>query len=198
MRTTLHIILFSAAILWYRFSIAQDATFTFQVSSLQTYTVTFTATGHVMADTLSYTFTWDFDDGNTGSYPFIQHRYAAAGTYTVTLSVQDNNTLATDSYSLAVSITDEFAVPNVFTPDGDGINDQFIIQSNGFTPLTVTIFNRAGSVVFKRTAPTVVWDGRTPSGERARPGVYYFVITSDDPLYNKTGFVHLFYGKDSR
>ncbi len=198
MRTTLHIFLFTLAILWCRFSIAQDATFTFQVSSLQTYTVTFTATGHVMADTLSFTFNWDFGDGNTGNYPFVQHRYSAAGTYTVTLSVQDNNSMVTDSYSLAVTITDEFDVPNVFTPDDDGINDQFIIQSNGFTPLTVNIFNRAGSVVFKKTAPTVAWDGRTPSGDRARPGVYYYVITSEDAFYNKTGFVHLFYGKGSR
>lgn len=180
-----------------RFSSAQDATFTYQVSSLQTFTVTFRTT-YLMEDTLSYLFTWDFGDGTTGSYPIIQHSYAAAGTYNVTLIVQDNNTLINDSYSLSVIIRDGFAVPNVFTPDGDGRNDQFIIQSNGATPLTVTIFNRAGSVVYKQTAPTIVWDGRTPSGDRAKPGVYYYVIASDEEGFNKTGFFHLFYGKDSR
>jgi gliding motility-associated-like protein len=176
-----------------------DASFTFDISRLQTYSVRFNVTNHTMADTTAYLFEWDFGDGETGSYPLILHTYKTAGTYTVTLNVSDITAPAiTSTFSANVFITDAFDVPNVFTPDGDGINDQFIVQSNGVTPITITIFNRAGTVVFKNTAPTVIWDGRTPSGDRARPGVYYYVITSDDELYNKTGFVHLFYGKDSR
>lgn len=194
---TIRPLFFFTAILWCQLSISQDATFTFQVSSPQSYAVTFETT-YEMLDTATYTFDWDFGDGNTGNYPKIAHKYSAAGTYTVTLTVQNISTLASDVSSLLVTVGDVFNVPNVFTPDGDGKNDQFIVQSNGVTPLTITIFNRAGSVVYKQTAPTIVWDGRSPSGDRAKPGVYYYVITSDVKIYNKTGFFHLFYGKDSR
>lgn len=198
MRSTIHTFLLLIAIFWCSNAFSQDATFTFQVSSLQTYAVTFTTTNHAMADTASYTFNWDFGDGNTGNYPVYEHKFNAAGTYTVTLTVQNITTLASDASSQSVTVGDVFNVPNVFSPDGDGINDLFIAQSNGVTPLTITIFNRAGSVVYKQTAPTIAWDGRSPSGDRVKPGVYYYVITSDEEIYNKTGFFHLFYGKDSR
>lgn len=198
MRSTIHKFLLLIAIFWCSNAFSQDATFTFQASSLQSYAVTFTASNHVMADTVTYTFNWDFGDGNTGNYPINEHKFSAAGTYTVTLTVQNISTLASDVSSQSVAVGDVFDVPNVFTPDGDGINDLFIVQSNGVTPLTITIFNRAGSVVYKQTAPTIAWDGRSPSGDRAKPGVYYYVITSDEDAFNRTGFFHLFYSKDSR
>lgn len=198
MRRTIQSFIFLIAIFWCQPVISQDATFTYQVNSLQTYSVTFTTTNHVMADTLSYTFNWNFGDGNTGMYPIVEHKYSVAGIYSVTLTVENISTSATDALTQSVTIVDAFEVPNVFTPDGDGINDLFIAQSNGVTPVTITIFNRAGNVVFKNTAPTILWDGRTPSGAKAKPGVYYYVITSSDDFYKKTGFVHLIYGKDSR
>lgn len=198
MRSAIQTLIMLISIFWFSNAFTQDANFTFRVHSLQTYAVTFTATNHVMADTLTYYFDWDFGDGNTGRYPFIEHRYSAAGTYTVTLRVQHKVSLASDALTNVVTVGDTFSVPNVFSPDGDGKNDLFMVQSNGVTPLSITIFNRAGNVVFRKTAPTIIWDGRTPSGARAKPGVYYYVISSDDDFYNKTGFVHLFYGKDSR
>jgi gliding motility-associated-like protein len=197
MRSTIHTFLLLIAIFWCSNAFSQDATFTFQISSLQTYAVTFETT-YDMLDTATYTFEWDFGDGNTGNYPKIIHKYSAAGTYSVTLTVQNISTLASDVSSQSVTVGDVFNVPNVFSPDGDGINDLFIAQSNGVTPLTITIFNRAGSVVYKQTAPTIAWDGRSPSGDMVKPGVYYYVITADEEIYNKTGFFHLFYGKDSR
>lgn len=177
---------------------AQDATFTYQIDRVKVYSVIFQSSNYVMDDTLSYSFSWDFGDGNTGSYPFVMHTYQEPGTYTVRLNVTDSNTSLTDSYFLSVTISDFFNVPNVFTPDGDGINDLFIAQSDGVTPVTITIFNRAGSIVYKRSAPTIVWDGKTPSGQRVSPGVYYYVITSEKESYKQTGFFHLFYDKKSR
>lgn len=182
-----------------------DIFFVHKIDELATLRVIFesyytTATGSEvrfsMDDTLDYSFEWSFGDGDTGSYPVVMHQYSAPGTYEAALTVT-SLTDPSDSYTtfppLSVTVEDSFEVPNVFTPDGDGNNDYFIVRSNGFIPLTITIFDRAGNVVYKHSSPVINWDGRTPSGTLVKPGVYYYVITSSEPLYNKTGFVHILY-----
>ena len=183
-----------------------EVSFEYEVEDLSTYQVIFRSfyrfgTGpevfFTAADTLLYSFGWDFGDGNTGSSPVVTHRYASPGTYNAELTV----TSLTDpgevfiSGVIPVTVAGSFEVPNVFTPDGDGINDSFIVRSDGVTPLTVTVFDRGGSIVYKHTAPVISWDGRTAAGRRVSPGVYFYVITSSEPLYNKTGFVHILYNK---
>ncbi len=178
----------------------------YQVDDLASFRVTFTAYYHeyggapvefAMDDTLRYRFEWNFGDGNTGNWPVMLHTYPATGVYNVTLTVTDRDDPLREFNSgvLPVNIEETFEVPNVFTPDGDGINDNFIVRSDGVTPLTITIFDRAGNIVYKHTSPVISWDGRNPSGIRVSPGVYYYVITSSVDSYNKTGFVHVFYNR---
>lgn len=176
----------------------------YSVDDLSSFHVTFssyylTGTGTSVAfsqeDESDYRFEWDFGDGETGSQPIEMHRYASAGIYDVTLTVTDiDDESLTWSASLQVTVAESFEVPNVFTPDGDGYNDSFIIRSNGITPLDITIMDRGGNVVYRHSSPVINWDGRTPGGLRVSPGVYYYVISSSEPLYNKNGFVHIFYG----
>ncbi len=154
-------------------------------------TVYFTA-----EDSGNYDFFWEFGDGSTGSQPAMMHSYMSAGTYDVTLTITDiSDPSLTMSDIIEVTVNDAFEVPNVFTPDGDGINDVFIVRSNGVTPLNITIFDRGGSIVYQHTSPIINWDGRTPGGTLVRPGVYYYVITSSEPFYNKKGFIHVYYGR---
>ncbi|MGQ0828856.1 MAG: PKD domain-containing protein, partial [Bacteroidota bacterium] len=85
---------------------------------------------------------------------------------------------------------EELFIPNVFTPNGDGINDEFAIggvckQDN----YKVQIFNRWGIQLFTTDIKNLAWDGRTKSGEEASDGVYYYVLTHKDKTY--TGFLHL-------
>ena len=178
----------------------------YRVDDLASFRVTFSARYHenggparafAAGDTLRYRFEWDFGDGNTGRLPVVMHSYTAAGTYNVTVTVTDRDDplMVFTSDVLPVTVEEVFEVPNVFTPDGDGINDYFIIRSDGVTPLTITVFDRAGNVVYKHTSPVINWDGRNPSGTRVRPGVYYYVITSAEPVYNRTGFVHIYYNR---
>ncbi len=149
-------------------------------------------------DTLEYRFYWDLGDGNSETGPAVLHSYERPGSYFVTLTVTRKEDMLLSSHSEEVTVSEEFRVPNVFTPDGDGINDLFIVKSDGVTPLSITVFDRSGSVVFKKTAPVISWDGRTPSGILVRPGVYYYIIRSDAPIYNKTGFFHVFYDRGIR
>ena len=70
-------------------------------------------------------------------------------------------------------------VPNVFSPNGDGLNDEFIIfNSPGITILSLRVFNRWGDEVFvvQPTAEqTVSWDGRF-NGRSLNPDVFVYQI----------------------
>ncbi|RYY99902.1 MAG: PKD domain-containing protein, partial [Chitinophagaceae bacterium] len=72
-------------------------------------------------------------------------------------------------------------LPNAFTPDGDGVNDVFMVQGTGIARVkTFRVFNRWGELVFERNAinandPTAGWDGRV-RGVPASPDVYVYTV----------------------
>ena len=88
--------------------------------------------------------------------------------------------------------------PNVFTPNEDGLNDDWIIR-NLPKNSQIKIYDRWGVMVGGIENPegiqgTFKWDGRTTSGERCANGVYYYMVTTTDT--NATGkvthgFIHL-------
>ena len=64
-------------------------------------------------------------------------------------------------------------VPNVFTPNGDGSNDEFFISASNVTSVKVTIVNRWGNVMASYDDVQGKWDGMV-SGNEAAEGVYFF------------------------
>lgn len=83
-------------------------------------------------------------------------------------------------------------VPNVFTPNGDGINDVFKAKTHSVESFKGVILNRWGRQVFEWTSPEEGWDGRI-HGKYATPGTYYYIITArglekyNPPRYVKKG-----------
>lgn len=90
--------------------------------------------------------------------------------------------VASDSLTIRVTEVRKVFIPNAFSPNGDGINDQFTI--NGDVPNVqaielLQVFNRWGGLVFEQEglAPNDLnggWDG-TDNGEELEPGLYTFV-----------------------
>ena len=79
--------------------------------------------------------------------------------------------------SLPVSgttITDEVYIPNTFTPNGDGLNDQFRVYSNVIREMHLMIFSQWGEKVFESRAQTAIWYG-THGGKPQPSGVYMYV-----------------------
>ena len=77
--------------------------------------------------------------------------------------------------------------PNVFTPNGDGVNDAFVINAENMKEVGCTIYNRWGEVVEVRSWQTAVgnksitvWDGRNNSGVECTEGVYYYIVEAKD------------------
>lgn len=67
-------------------------------------------------------------------------------------------------------------VPNVFTPNNDGVNDFFKIRTNGYETLRCTIYDRYGSVVYEFFGLNGSWDGRTHAGMECSNGTYFVIL----------------------
>ncbi len=73
----------------------------------------------------------------------------------------------------------EFIIPNIFTPNGDRINDEFAPLACGVYEYEVEIFNRYGTKVFSSNSLNISWDGRI-SGLKAHSGIYFYSIKIKD------------------
>lgn len=96
---------------------------------------------------------------------------------------------------MCIEVTKEFSiyVPNAFTPNGDGINDEFLAFGYNITDFTMEIFDRWGEKLFSSGELTKGWDG-TFKGQLSEFAVYIYKITYkglDGKKVNKTGHVTL-------
>ena len=101
-----------------------------------------------------------------------------SGVYTITLSVQDNLGCE-DQYSLLVTVIDPIlSIPNVVTPNGDGINDELLFSELYFKTYQVEIFNRWGDLIYtiKDQTGLAIWDAATQEGKPVTDGVYFYHI----------------------
>lgn len=114
---------------------------------------------------------WTFGDGNGTGTQNPSYAYSNQGEYTVTLVVTDINE-CTDTTSRSYLIANSVAVPNSFTPNGDGFNDFFVIQGlEAFPESKLLIFNRWGNEIYSVNAYANNWDaGNAPDG------VYFYVL----------------------
>jgi gliding motility-associated-like protein len=139
-----------------------------------------------------YTYHW-IQPMDMPDQSFLLHPYDMPGSaYPVQLIVQDALGCI---YTLnsTVPVTDTIGIPNVFTPNDDGRNDELKIYSNGKDLISLKIFTRTGQMVYETQARILSWDGRLPSGQKASPGIYYYIITrgGDNPV-NKVGFFYIY------
>jgi gliding motility-associated-like protein len=90
----------------------------------------------------------------------------------------------------------ELIIPNVFSPNGDGVNDCWQVKSNGIVTegFKCSIYNRWGIVIFETTQVNDKWGGRTTSGVECNAGVYYYTIeftNAKGDLEKRNGYVSL-------
>jgi gliding motility-associated-like protein len=146
------------------------------------------------ASTGSVTYLWNFGDGTSSTVNNPQHNYAAIGTYQVTQYVYSANGCV-DSIRATYTVVEQnrLFIPNVFTPNGDGLNDRFTMVATGIDRLCTTVFDRWGNEVFRSNCGiTDFWDGKI-NGSVAPEGVYvYFVkyrATINGRTYERNGSV---------
>lgn len=77
----------------------------------------------------------------------------------------------------AVSFSQESVnIPNVFSPNQDGVNDFFQIRSTGYSTLKCSIFDRYGGLVYQFYGLNGNWDGYTHAGMECVEGTYFLIV----------------------
>ncbi len=107
--------------------------------------------------------------------------YNQPGNYTVTAYVQKGKCIDTAYAYITVELPSEIIVPNVFSPNGDGVNDLFHLQrSSNLSNISAKIFDRWGNIVYELTTDkgNIEWDGKNQAGVDVPQGTYLYVITA--------------------
>lgn len=119
---------------------------------------------------------FDSSDLKTDVFPY------ETTTYTLTVTKSEEGCIASDNMTIYVKDTRAIRIPNVFTPNGDGMNDYFT-AFNVHASLSIDkifIYDRWGELIYSATDIPIGdrfsgWDGRY-KGQKVNPGVYVYLI----------------------
>ncbi len=133
----------------------------------------------------------------TGTQPNLDYTFEDDGCYRIVLvATSKQGCRDTMDYKwLCVDAKPVLEIPNVFTPNGDGQNDDFLIHGEAIVEFKCTIFNRWGKKMYEWDDVNKGWNGKIDgTGADASPGVYYYNITGKDKkenTYDEKGFFYL-------
>ncbi len=146
-------------------------------------------------------FSWEISKDDEA--PFIvrrgdEYRYTfdQAGTFKVKLQTENDYCYYADSLIVKVSES-AISAPNAFSPNGDGINDEFRVAYKSIVEFDCWIYNRWGQQVYHWNDPQRGWDG-TINGRPASEGAYFYVIRAlgaDGLKYKLKGDISLLRGR---
>jgi len=143
------------------------------------------------------TFTW-YGPGGTGQGSVFSTMATAANTGTWTVTVEGGECPDAQA-GIDVTVDDcGFIIPNVFTPNSDGQNDQFIVEGGAATAFQLRLFNRWGQEVrFMQATHRLAWDGRDEGHRMLSDGVYYYELmeTRSGQTIPHTGYIQLNRGR---
>jgi gliding motility-associated-like protein len=142
---------------------------------------------------------WTWDINNDTTYTLNNNSdqttsFALSGPYTITLTVVDQQGCE-DSYALVINVKDpDLIIPNVITPNGDGVNDELVLSEQFFKTYQIQIFNRWGHMVYMLEDQTgiALWDGDTSDGVPCTDGVYFYRLIGEmlgGTAVDRNGFV---------
>ena len=101
------------------------------------------------------------------------------------LNVFSNKGCGTAVDSVLVKVYQQLYIPNAFTPNGDGINDTWFIETlQAYPGAEVKVFNRYGQIVFDNHGKNISWDGKF-KGVQLTSGAYVYIIDlkNNTPVY---------------
>lgn len=124
---------------------------------------------------------WDFGDGFTSIEANPSHTFNNVGEFMVTLTAINAEGCAdTVTHGPYMIVTPELFIPNVFSPNGDGVNDIFLPIYSGSQPYTVNVYDRWGVKMYESNNKVNGWDGKDLNAQDATDGVYYYMIKISD------------------
>lgn len=199
---------------WYYFTIEDDVCFVEDSIFLEQDpppTAAFSANPPVGNAPLDVTFTnesdpaqtyeWNFGNGDSITVNNQNDQFATypeEGVYTVTLTVTDGSCTDQASQQIIVNLVLplSYDMPNVFTPNNDGSNDVFTLNTVNATDLKLVILNRWGNVVYESEGDVdAAWNGKVQNvGQECNDGTYFYQFTiygEQLEKFEEHGFVQL-------
>jgi gliding motility-associated-like protein len=125
-------------------------------------------------------YVWFFDDGSdsvvTNDSAAVAHEFRKPGVVKVCLTTY-NEKGCMDKVCKDIDLVTSLWVPNVFTPDGDGFNDRFVVLIHGEVYYDMRVYDRWGKQVFEGHNRHDTWDGiDQKNGKPCPDGTYYYVF----------------------
>lgn len=123
---------------------------------------------------------WNFGDGEiintTKRDTAIEHAYNVGGTYNACLiAYNDAGCTDTSCATIVAKVIPAYDVPNAFTPNGDGINDNVNVKGFGIKNIDWKIYNRWGTLLFQTNNLKQGWNGRV-NGILQPQDVYTYIL----------------------
>lgn len=110
-----------------------------------------------------------------------------------TLNVTINVIPVDDDSTIAI----ELFIPEGYSPNGDGVNDFFVIRGiNQYPNNNIKIFNRWGNMVFEEAPYTNSWNGKSTmgiriGGDELPAGTYFYILNLGDGSPERKGYIYL-------
>lgn len=141
--------------------------------------VVFTDTTHN-----SIAWVWNFGDGKTSSEKNPTHLYQMPNDYSVSLTVtNEHGCVSHITHTPYRVVSPELMIPNVFTPNGDGLHDKWEVMYLGNSDIEIKTYDRWGKLLFTSNSVDSQWDGKNKQGAIMSDGVYFYEVKVDDKVY---------------
>lgn len=141
---------------------------------------------------------WSFGNGTYSVLPSTTitptQTYKQPGTYVVSLNAIKGECAGVSSKTIIVEVPSAIEVPNIFTPNGDKVNDEFFLKAANLQHISFTVVDRWGHVVYEIISHTgnILWDGKNQRGEDVADGVYFYKLSAtgtDEQSFEKSGTI---------
>ncbi|MGZ3862130.1 MAG: T9SS type B sorting domain-containing protein [Bacteroidia bacterium] len=135
----------------------------------------------VSGGTTPYVYSWS--NGSTSQ----NLSNVAAGTYTLLVTDKNGCTFVAD---ITLTQPAELAMPTGISPNGDGLNDYFVVRGlEAYPNNNITIFNRWGNSVYEKDKYANMWAGKSNAGADLPDGTYFVILKINNGDITLTGYV---------
>ncbi|MBR9832601.1 gliding motility-associated C-terminal domain-containing protein [bacterium] len=118
---------------------------------------------------------WKIENNEIYNQDSIIYQFNSPGFYPILLEIKSAEGCQFEVQKTIEVLPSDYTIPNIFTPNGDGINDCFEPVGNDIVSYEFSIINRWGVIIFE--GRDVCWDGRNESGENATDGTYFYQLS---------------------
>ncbi len=137
---------------------------------------------------------WDFGDSYFSNSLSPSHDFIDVGQFVVCLTAYSSfGCEDTSCLEIQISASNKIAVPSAFSPNGDGNNDEFLIEGGPFLEIEIKIMNEWGNQIFVSSSQNEGWNGKYNNVLQPN-GAYEYIIsgkTLDNQPISKYGVVNL-------